>query len=128
MREEIEKLHFRYLSKYGVVPEARAGLHGGNVVITWVGELKKEIVYIGDIVNTTARIVERCKKTGQDMLISEALLGKFPTDSSFETSFIEETIPRGKARKVRLHSISPRKVKVVEPLHYGAVSPPLKES
>ena len=107
MQSVIENLRPTYTAKYGAVPEIRAGLHGGDVVITWVGELKKEIVYIGDIVNTTARIVERCKKTGNDLLISETLLEKSPEFAAFVTEFVEETIPRGKATKVRLHRIAP---------------------
>jgi adenylate cyclase len=34
----------------------RAGLHCGPVVIGEMGSLKKEIVFLGDTVNTTARI------------------------------------------------------------------------
>jgi len=49
-----------YLSKYGRVPVFKAGIHGGKVMALEVGSVKKELAYLGDIVNTTARIQGEC--------------------------------------------------------------------
>ena len=38
------------------------------------GDDKREIVYFGDTINTTARIAAYCKDTGKDLLVSQALL------------------------------------------------------
>ena len=53
-----------YRSRFGVVPEFRAGLHGGPVVASQVGDSKQEIVYFGDTINTAARIQGECKRLG----------------------------------------------------------------
>ena len=94
-----------YLEKYGVYPEFRAALHGGKVIVTWVGDLKKEIVYIGDVVNTTARIREDCKRLEKDFLISEELLQQLGALDDVKATFIEETVPRGKAKSVKVYSL-----------------------
>ena len=94
-----------YITKYGVYPEFKAGLHGGQVIITWVGELKKEIVYIGDVLNTTARIEEDCKRLGKDFLISGELLNKISDLENVKATFVEETIPRGKEESVKLYAL-----------------------
>ncbi len=105
MKEILKDLRQNYSSKYGVFPEFRAGLHGGKVIVTWVGELKKEIVYIGDVVNTASRIQEDCKRLGKDFLVSEDILKHIHSPDTIQASFMEETIPRGRVKPVRLYSL-----------------------
>jgi len=105
LREIFQQLRPRYEDKYGIFPEFRAGIHGGQVIVTWVGELKKEIVYIGDHVNTAARIREDCKRLGKEVLISDEILHEMPELQNIRATFVEETIPRGKAQAVRLFSL-----------------------
>jgi adenylate cyclase len=95
----------KYLNRYSVYPEFRAGLHGGKVIVTWVGELKKEIVYIGDTVNTASRIQEDCKRLEKDFLVSEDILKHIPSLGATRATFLEETIPRGKAKSIKLYSL-----------------------
>ena len=73
--------------------------------MTWVGEIKKEILFIGDVLNTTSRIQEACKRLSKDFLISEELIKNFQNIDDFTASFEEETTPRGKDKKVRLYSV-----------------------
>jgi len=105
MKEIIKNLKSKYITKYGVYPEFKAGLHGGQVIVTWVGEIKKEIVYIGDVLNTTARIQEDCKRLEKDFLISEDLLNSIEGLGSINASYVEETTPRGKEQQVKLYSL-----------------------
>jgi len=105
MKEIIQSVKQKYISKYGVYPEFKAGLHGGKVIVTWVGVLKKEIVYVGDVVNTTARIQEDCKRLAKDFLISEDLLNRISGLDNVRASFVEETIPRGKEESIKLYSL-----------------------
>ena len=105
MRDIIDELKQEYIDKFGVIPEFKAGMHGGQVIVTWVGELKKEIVYIGDVLNTAARIQEDCKRLDMDFLISGDLLDNFSNANDINSEFIEETIPRGKEHPIKLYSI-----------------------
>lgn len=105
MKEVINAIKQIYIEKYGTYPEFKAGIHGGKVIVTWVGELKKEIVFIGDVLNTTARIQEDCKRLDKEFLISESLLNQVAGLGDIKASFVEETIPRGKEEKVKLYSL-----------------------
>lgn len=105
MKEIIDSLKQKYIGKYGVYPEFKAGIHGGPVIVTWVGEMKKEIVYIGDVLNTAARIEEECKRLAKDFLISEDLLNRMDALGNIKASFVEEIIPRGKEKHVKLYSL-----------------------
>ena len=59
-KKNIEDKRDHYLASYGNVPKFKGGAHVGSVVVTEVGKLKKELVYHGDVVNTTSRIIGKC--------------------------------------------------------------------
>ena len=105
MKEIINGFKGKYLEKYGVIPEFKAGLHGGKVTITRVGELKKEIVFIGDVLNTTARLQESCKRLSKEFLISKDLLDLVDNPGEITASFMEETILRGKEKTIKIYSL-----------------------
>jgi adenylate cyclase len=63
-----------YRATFGVVPEFRAGLHGGPVVAGECGDSKQEIVFFGDTINTAARLRSACKDLGVQFLVSQDLV------------------------------------------------------
>jgi adenylate cyclase len=71
MRDQIERRANHYRERYGVVPEFKAGIHYGRVVATEVGRLKSEIVFHGDVLNSTARIQSLCGFENAELLISD---------------------------------------------------------
>jgi adenylate cyclase len=124
MEEIIEKKKATYLAKYGLVPQFKAGIHVGRVIVTSVGKLKKEIVYHGDVLNTTARIEGKCNDLKQDLLISEDMLHviRMTDDLLVEEKGVIEL--KGKANKLRLYGISLSKphdavVAMPEPIRTG---------
>lgn len=94
-----------YIKKYGVHPEFKAALHAGNVSVTWIGTIKKEIVYHGDVLNTTARIQEECNKYGQKFLISEYMLQNVEVPEYLRSEFVAELQLKGKEKKVKIFGL-----------------------
>jgi len=105
MEEIIEKKRDRYLAKYGVVPQFKAGIHAGQVVVTSVGKQKKEIVYHGDVLNTASRIEKKCNELKQKILISADMLNYLSLENEFIAEEKGEIELRGKANKLRLYGI-----------------------
>lgn len=68
------KLYFK--NKYGIIPEFKAGIHFGTVIRAQIGDIKKELVYNGDVLNTTARIQAICNHFGEKLIISTKLFNK----------------------------------------------------
>lgn len=105
LKEEIESRAEGYQKDFGVVPGFKAGIHMGQVVATEVGYGKTEIVYHGDVLNTTARIVGKCSDLGADLLLSgaiaEALLAKNPKLSLRPLGSFEL---KGKAEKIEIYA------------------------
>ena len=59
-----------YRARFGTVPRFRAALHAGPLVVGEMGDVKREIVLLGDTMNTTARIESACRTTGCDYIAS----------------------------------------------------------
>ena len=73
IEEAIDTRSAQYQSKFGFVPEFKAGIHIGTVTAGEIGTLKKEIVYTGDVLNTAARIQALCNQYNARILISAKL-------------------------------------------------------
>jgi adenylate cyclase len=106
MVEIIEKKRTIYLQKYGVIPQFKAGIHTGQVIVTSVGKLKKEIVYHGDVLNTTSRIEGKCNELNQDLLISEHMLSCIRLTNDLVVEEKGEIELKGKTNKLRLYGIT----------------------
>jgi adenylate cyclase len=105
MQDAIQARRAAYLAEYGYFPTFKAGLHGGRVVVTWVGEVKKEIVYHGDVLNTTARIQALCNELKQELLISETLLLQLGHLPYVRATYLTTLRLRGKTQEVSLYGL-----------------------
>ena len=88
-----------YKEKYGLIPEFKAGIHGGKLMVAEVGVVKKELAFHGDVINTSARIQAECNKHNVAVLISEELKEELEEDSNFSTRSIGNVLLKGKIRK-----------------------------
>jgi adenylate cyclase len=73
MQKAIHARGGHYEKQYGLIPEFKAGAHIGLVVATEVGDVKSEVVFHGDVLNTAARIQGLCNESRSPFLISSAL-------------------------------------------------------
>ena len=94
-----------YFNKYGIYPEFKAALHAGKVSVTWIGSIKKEIVYHGDVLNTTARIQDECNKHDQFFLLSEYMLQNVELPEYLRSEFVGELQLKGKQEKVKIFGL-----------------------
>lgn len=104
-KDELKKKEEYYISKYNEIPIFKAGLNSGIITITEVGEIKREIAYHGDTINTAARLQEECNKLGVDFIVSEKILDSLEKDSSISTKFEGEIVLRGKQGLIKMFSI-----------------------
>ncbi|MBT0608412.1 adenylate/guanylate cyclase domain-containing protein [Aequorivita echinoideorum] len=61
----------KYLKKYGVVPNFKVGYHFGTVMVGEIGQIKRDIAFSGDVLNTTSRIQSMCNELGVEILASK---------------------------------------------------------
>ena len=104
-QERLQKNGENYLRNFGVKPEFKAGLHFGKVISAQIGDLKREIVYNGDVVNTTARIQSECNNYQRDCLVSGELMDRLKNMNGFRWEKIGAVTFRGKETQVELYSV-----------------------
>ena len=94
-----------YMNKYGLVPEFKAGLHGGKLMVAEVGVVKKELAFHGDVINTSARIQSECNTYNVAVLISEALKEDLQADSKYAMKPIGSLLLKGKKKELNVFAI-----------------------
>jgi adenylate cyclase len=95
-----------YMKNFGVKPEFKAGLHFGKVISAQIGDLKREIVYNGDVLNTTSRIQNECNKYQRSCLVSGTLMKRLEHLNGFQWERIDTVTLRGKETEVELFSVT----------------------
>jgi len=95
-----------YLSNFNVKPFFKCGIDCGEVTVAEIGDIKREIAYHGDVLNTAARIEKLCTQQKKKMLISEYLEKELPKElNGFSKEFINDFELRGKKEKIKIYSI-----------------------
>jgi adenylate cyclase len=94
-----------YELNYNTVPEFKGGMDMGYVTVAEVGDIKREIAYHGDVLNTAARIQEQCKILGAEFLVSEHIEENLTALNGFEKKLIGEVSLRGKREMIKIFSI-----------------------
>lgn len=104
-RQKLARANY-YSGKYGVVPQFKAGLHGGNLMVAEVGIVKKELAYHGDVINTSARIQGQCNKFNVPILISEGLLNNLRLDDSLSSTSLGTALLKGKHKEINIYTLN----------------------
>lgn len=106
IQKKLLALNTFYKNKYGLLPEFKAGLHCGTVMAGEIGSIKKDIVYSGDVLNTTARIQELCNHYKVDFLLSKKSFDLLEDQTQFDLLSIGSIELRGKESKIDLITVS----------------------
>ncbi|MEM1041214.1 MAG: adenylate/guanylate cyclase domain-containing protein [Bacteroidota bacterium] len=106
LEDRVQRRAAYYQATYGCVPAFKAGCHGGEVVTAFIGDLKSDLAYSGDVVNTAARIEGQCRPLGYRLLISDTLLERCPLPDGLTAEEVGTVLLRGKAEALQLYSIS----------------------
>jgi adenylate cyclase len=95
-----------YRREFGAAINVRAGLHCGQVVTGEMGSVKKEIVFLGDTVNTAARIQDLCRQTGDRVLASADLIDRLELPSGVAKRSLGDLRLRGKGADLELYALT----------------------
>jgi len=105
MKEDLRKRKDWYNKSFGLLPTFKAGFHFGKVTTGEIGALKKEIIFTGDVLNSTARIQGLCNRYNVDLLISKDLMKNLDLSSEFQIKSLGKVELRGKMENVELYTI-----------------------
>ena len=95
-----------YMEDFGVVPSIWAGLHLGPVVTGEIGKFKHEIAYLGDTMNTSARIEQACRQFQRPFLASADMVNALELPSDVVTESLGPIELRGLDSSIELFAIT----------------------
>ncbi len=104
MKTQFEKVASRYDVDFGVTPSFKAGIHMGRVTTGEIGVIKKDIVFSGDVLNTTARIQGLCNDYESNLLVSGELYESL-AQNKLQTEDLGLVNLKGREEKIHLISI-----------------------
>ena len=105
IQKQIRRYQEQYQKRYGRVPEFKASLHGGNIVVSEVGKYKSEIAYHGDVLNTTARMLSKCHELNADFIISDFIVERVEMPKYLKVDPLGSFQLKGKQQEIELYSV-----------------------
>ncbi len=104
--EALEKRRLYFQEKYGLHPVFNASINFGKVMAAEVGEVKRELAFHGDVLNTAAHIQKQCKAYKKTILVTPEFAQKLVENTSeYKINFVDEVKFRGRNKKVRIYEV-----------------------
>ena len=104
-RKQFQDRSKHYLESYGLLPDFKAGVHTGIVTAVEIGEVKRDIAYHGDTLNTAARIQSICNTYDRSFLVSKVLIDKVGPHPFMKVEELGLISLKGKTTKVDVGSV-----------------------
>jgi len=105
VQQALEQRKEHYRRVYDLLPSFKAGLHIGEATVGEIGVVKKDIVYSGDVLNTTSRIQAECNNNNVNLLLSSDLVERIQLNAEYQQMALGEIFLKGKKDKVLLYTV-----------------------
>jgi adenylate cyclase len=103
--DALTKAELTMKRRHGVSPRFRVSVHLGTLVAGEIGGFKREISYIGEAMNTAARLEQACRETGRMLVASKAFLDGCELPGHARATSLGLRTLRGIAEPVELFAI-----------------------
>lgn len=104
--DTLETARAEYEAEFGVMPSFWAGLHLGPVVAGEIGTIKQEIAFLGDTLNTAARIEAACKEFQRQFLASAEVVSALDLPNDVAAGSLGRVELRGMQESIELFAMS----------------------
>ncbi len=101
----LRKKRAHFLKKYGEFPVYKAGMDAGEVTVTEIGDIKREIAFHGDVLNTASRLEKKCNEFNEQLIVTQHVTEHLTDDHPYQFKFLSDLPLRGKSRNVRFYSV-----------------------
>jgi len=97
MRDELSRAASQFEREFGATPRIRGSLHFGSVIVGEIGDVKRAIVFNGDVMNTAARLEELSRNVDGGFLASRVAMQRFNSALPFAVRDLGRLAIRGRA-------------------------------
>ena len=95
----------RFVQRFGVQPELRAALHLGEVIAGEVGQVRRAIVFHGDVMNTTGRLEQATREVGCLFIASAEALAAVGSPPEIRTRDLGALALRGRVEHIHAFGV-----------------------
>jgi adenylate cyclase len=97
----------RIEAMFSIRPGVRAAIHAGRVVAGETGHSKRQITFLGDVMNIVSRIEAKTKELDRPLLITAEALSRMKLPETLKAEPIGEFGMKGSRRKTALVELTP---------------------
>ncbi|WP_297086906.1 adenylate/guanylate cyclase domain-containing protein [uncultured Draconibacterium sp.] len=91
---------------YGMMPVFTASLNVGKVMAAEVGEIKRELAFHGDVLNTAARIQKQCKRYRKRVLVTrEFAVRLIKNTREYKIEYVDLVKFFGKKKSIKIYEV-----------------------
>lgn len=105
MRSRLYSLNEKYHATYGFLPGVRAAIHAGTLIRAEVGSVKTEVCAVGDVMNTTSRILDLAICNDVDLVVSDVIQKSTVLPVLYKYKSMGVNKMRGKLNKIEVFTI-----------------------
>ena len=102
----LEALEETYLQEFQAAPTLHAALHCGSVISGEMGDVRREVVYLGDTLNATAHMEKACADLGQPVLASGDLVAQMGEVAGISAIKVGDLAAVGNATPIELFALN----------------------
>jgi len=104
--EELNSRSGYFKKKYGLMPVFSASLNSGKVMAAEVGEIKRELAFHGDVLNTAARIQKQCKRYRKKILVTRHFGSRMiKAKTKYKIRYVDFIKFVGKDRREKIYEV-----------------------
>jgi adenylate cyclase len=104
--EELNRKKDYFQKEYGLLPVFTASINSGKVMAAEVGEIKKELAFHGDVLNTAARIQKQCKTYRKKILVTSNFASQLlDAKTGYKLQYVDIVKFIGKNRTVKIYEV-----------------------
>jgi len=95
-----------FVRDFGVAPRVRGALHAGPVIVGEVGGSKRDIVFHGDVLNTTSRLEDLAREHDRGLVASATALEACRDAERYALQDLGAHVLRGRARPMPVYAVT----------------------
>lgn len=109
----LEENNRRFQKEYGLFPKFKCAIHSGEVVQSEIGKEIKHLVYHGDVLNTTSRLLAQCTVDTDMILSKQSVMNIVRLQQHYVLEQVAFKNLKGKEKEVLAYKVEDKK-----PDHY----------
>jgi adenylate cyclase len=95
-----------FVRTFGTAPRVRGALHVGPVIVGEVGGRKRDIVFHGDVMNTTGRLEQVARELDRRLVVSADAIGRLAGAQLYPLEDLGAAVLRGRSSPVQIYAVT----------------------